>query len=354
MSSPGGPGNWGQYHHGSEQYYDPITGQPINPNTPAGYTGYPTGQKHPEEQPHPPGSSGTQYQGFGVFEQTRPQQPRPSIVTGYPQPEPAHKNRAPLIAGIVAAAVMVVAIVVTTTIVVAGDGDGSGNMAAPATSTTTTREALPPTAPTPSAPLSATAPASKTENVRKPVAPVVDGWQGMALLEFGIAYDIPPGWEPETGSLSGFEDGSEKVTMSGYSSYKRDFCPEEDLSFRARVGLTGSDSPDPATAANNAFRKWARMGWGTAAGELPRLTRNPAKSVTLDGGRVDATIFSGTIIPAEPGPCSPPSVFVSILAIGGNDGSDAALMIGIADQGVPGAVPPADINRSLTSVRWLD
>ncbi|WP_141921315.1 hypothetical protein [Halopolyspora algeriensis] len=351
MSSPGGPG-WDGYRHGPGQYVDPVTGQPPERNASSGHGPGPADQGHPRG-PSPWGSPGTQ-QDFGGYERARPQQPSPGIVTGYPPPEPPRRNRTPWTAGIAAAATAVLAIV--TTVVLTGGSDSGNsapaNLAAPAPS-----EAENPAGrPSSSAPTTTdhTTPAPTTEDMRHPVIPVVAGWQGMALPEFDIAYDIPPGWEPETGSISGFEtDSGRRVTMSGYSSYKRDFCTEADLSFRARVGLTGTDEKNPVVAAEKSFREWARLGWGTNTGALPPVSMNPVKSVKIHRDRIDAKLVSGTITPADPGPCSPPSVFVSILAIAGNGDHSAALMIGIADQDVPGAVPPADINRSLTSVRWL-
>lgn len=316
MSSPGGSGNWGPNQHGAEQYYDPITGQPVGHTAPTGHSGQQQG-------------SGTHYQGFGMFEQGQYSGP---YATGGPQPAPPRKSRAPLIATLAITAVG--ALVVTATVLIVRDSEGR---AIPATTSETT---------------TSTAPAGKTENVRKPVSPVVPGWKGMALLEFGIAYDVPPNWKPETGSVSGFEGrGEEKATLSGFSGYKKDFCPQDDMSYRARVGISGADERDPVVAAEQAIRKWARLGWGTEAGAPPAVTMNPPKPVSVDDGRVDGQLVSATITPAEPGPCVPPTMFVSVLALPNDSG--AALLIGLADQGVPDAVAPADIDRALTSVRWL-
>lgn len=345
MSSPGGPDNRGRYSQGFEQYHDPVTGQPVNRSGHPGYGGHPHGWDYQH------GPAGMQYQGFGMFDRQRQQQahPHPGMVGGHPVAMPPRRSRAPVIAAISVAAVVAISIVTTVVLINSG---GPGNVAAPAGPPSPVPE---PTVSSSSASASASSiPASRTENVREPVPPAVPGWRGMALPEFGVAYDIPPGWKPETGSLSGFENESgERVTMSGYSSYMRDFCPEADLSFRARVGLTGSNDPDPVVAADNAIREWARMGWGTETGVPPDVTPNPVEAVTVDGGLIEAKLVSGTVTPAEPGPCSPPSVYVGVLAVPTTGDKNAALLIGIADQGVPGAVPPADINRSLTSLRLL-
>lgn len=292
MSSPGRPG-WSRRHREPDQYFDPITGQPLERNAPADHDLHPAGRGRPAAQGRPPGPSGTHHRDFETVEHARPQQPFPGVAGGFPPPEPPRRSRAPWITGI--AAVATATLVIATTVLLTGGGSGNSTSAATAAPTPTESGSsrTRPADPAPATASPTTSP-SAAESVREPVPPIVPGWQGMALLEFGIAYDIPPDWKAETGSTSGFEtDSGQLVSMSGYSSYKRDFCTEADLSFRARVGMAGSDERDPTVAADNAFHEWARLGWGTEADKLPPVAMNPVQSVGIHQDRMRRRSFRG-------------------------------------------------------------
>ncbi|MBA8823469.1 hypothetical protein FHX42_000798 [Saccharopolyspora lacisalsi] len=317
MTTPGGSGNWGPNQYGSGQYYDPITGQPSGPAA--------------------SGQSG--YQGFGVFEQQQGWQGAQAGPPPGPPPGPPRKSRAALISTL---AITVVGIVVITATVMIVGGDDTKNQASTTASATTTTTSTTTTSPSPS---------STASSHNTPA--VVPGWQGVALPEAGIAYDIPPGWETRLDRFSGYKNkNGDSVSMTNFSSYKRDFCPSADLSYRARVGVTTTEEKDPVRAAEKTLQKWAMLGWSTEDGTPPGIAKNPITPVSVEGNsNGQPQLLSATITPAAPGPCGTESVFISILALPSN--AEAALLIGIADQGVPEAVPPQTINRSLTSLRWL-
>lgn len=335
MSSPGGPGNWGHYDRGPEQYYDPMTGQPVHPSS-GGY-GANTG--------HQPFSGGSQYQGFGYFEQGQQQ------FAGTDAP-PRSSGRKPVILTMAIAAVVVAGIVATVALTAGGGSPQAGPVdpsgSAPTSDPTAVRSSDTSTSPT-----NPSSGSSNDEDVIKPVPPVVPGWQGMGVVEIGVAYDVPQGWVAKPGTVSGFEnDSGQRVAMTNFSGYREDFCAASDVSYRARVGTIGSEHADPVVAAKTAIRKWARLGWATKSGRQPQIAMNPVRTVTLRGGNnTEAKLVSATITPPEPGPCGTPRMYLSVLALS-TDGN-AALMLGMADQGVPGAVPPGDIDKALTTLRPL-
>lgn len=339
MSSPGTPGNPGRYDRGPEQHYDPITGQPVPPAS----GGYP-----PHSGGAGPQSFGSQYQGFGVFEQGQGQQQYAGFDT-----VPASSGRKPVIVTMAIAAVVVVGIVAVVALTTRGSRPEAGPVTDPTTSATTSDEpALQSSDPT-TRPTDPTSAAPATEDVIKSVESVVPGWQGLGIPEAGVAYDVPPGWVPKAGVISGFEnDSGERVSMGNFAGFKEDFCAASDVSYRARVGTIGSDHADPVVAAKAAIRKWARLGWTTDSGRKPKIAMNEPRTVQLSSGNnTSASLVSATVTLPKPGPCGTPKVYLSVLGL--KTDSDAALMLGMADQGVPGAVPPEDIDRSLTSLRPL-
>ncbi len=336
MSTPGGPGIRGQYDRGPEQHHDPITGRPVTGSAPGPHGNGPGAPRQP--------GFGSQYQGFGVFEQDD----RQSRAA-----EPAARragDRKPVVVTMAIVGVVVAGIVAT----VVATGGSSRNRAnggpALATPAPTSDAARLRTSGAQAAP---TTGASATEDVIDPVDPVVVGWQGMGVVELGVAYDVPPGWVAKPGVVSGFEnDSGEIAALRHFSGYREGFCPARDVSYRARVGTTGSGDADPVVAGRNAIRTWARLGWATDDGRQPEISMNPVRAVTLRAGNnTEAKLVSATITPPEPGPCGTPRVYIGVLALPTE--GDAALLMGLADQGVPGAVPPADINKSLTSLRPL-
>ena len=279
-----------------------------------------------------------QYQGFGVFDQKQPSASYPGTVSGFPEPTGRPNNRAPLIVALSVATAAIALIVTMVVLISRNSGEPAAPVAAPSTSHRPKHSSEPP-----SSEPAATRPMS--------VPALTPGWSGLAWTKFGIAYDVPPGWEPsKPGSLTGFEHGGERVSLSAYSDYMRDFCPQQDTSFRAEAGVTSSAEPDTVKAANDTIQQWARLGW-SVNGAPPQVTVNPAAPVDLDSGKLHGQLISATIIPAGPMPCGSPNVYVSLAALRSENGT--AMVMGIADQGVPGAVSPSDVNRVVTSMRKL-
>lgn len=323
MSSPRNPGGWGPGPR-----YDPNTGPPTSTNG-AGPT------------PHYPKM---RYEGLGVFDQTRknirlPQQGMP----GHPGAQPPPKNRGPLLALLAGAGV--VALAIGTTVLLVGN-DGGGNPSTPPVAQRSSAQ------PAPSRPGTSE---SRSENSFESNVPaVIPGWQGVSWDKYGIAYDIPPGWKADVGVDAGFEGKpGEQVSMTATSVFMEGFCPgvKNRDTYRARVGVTTSNELDPARAATDTVQQWARLGYGTGTGAPPNAAVEPARPVTFNDGKIHGQLVTASVTHVPANPCDAPNTRVT--AVGIPSDHTTVILIGLADQQVPSAVAPEDLERILTSTRLL-
>lgn len=332
QSRPGGQGgqfnpggSWvhsGATPYGQQQYYDPITGQPLPTSAPSGYAA-------PQEQPQ--GGRGTSYQGFGAFTST-PQQ-HSGIAEGFPLPPPPREKRGLLIGAVATAVVLVIALV-TTIIVTSLNSDSEQPVA---------QEPSPQASP--SGEPTAAPPTGTVQH-----DPVVPGWQVVSAPRRTALYDVPPDWTLEgPESVIGFGPAEDAVTMTGAAIHEKNFCASEGGSFRALTGATARPGPDDATVAAETAQKLADVAF-TVDGRKPHVAMDLPQPLLLDGGNMDASRVVATVTPAAPGPCSSPTVLLSIIATG-NDGDGSVVHITIADQGVPNAVAPDVVDRIGESLR---
>lgn len=234
---------------------------------------------------------------------------------------------------------------VTTAIVV--NSGGSASQAAP---------------PPPSATDSRTTGNSSTDNSNADndpstqqtfVAPVVAGWRGVSWTGYGVAYDVPPSWQPKPGTHIGVGDEattSKNVTLSASSLYLENYCRQSGSSYRAVAGLTVLPDKDLATAANHLIDNWANYGFTSPSRVAPKVSKSTPQQVTLPDGR-KAVLASATITPPPGVPCAASSEAISVVALPSADGSGSAMFMTLGDQGFPGAVSPADLRHIVTSLR---
>jgi hypothetical protein len=236
-------------------------------------------------------------------------------------------------------AVVVVATIVTTVVLLNGSGR-SQEQAAPATTSTT------PTSTTPSSPESSptSAPAGP------PPKPVVPGWQAVAVPKRSAAYDVPPDWTVEPPDrLVGFGEPRDAVTMRGVAEYQKGFCPGQSGSFRASTGTTARKGASDNDIALATAQKLADLVY-SVHGQRPAVEMGPARPVDLAGNSLHGVLVTAKVTHPSPGPCDSPTALISVLASNHtNDGS--VVHIGIADQGVPGSLPPETLNTIMTSLR---
>ncbi|NYH78050.1 hypothetical protein FHR84_001372 [Actinopolyspora biskrensis] len=323
MSLPGGPNNQYGADGGGRQYYDPLSGHPLDGASGHDYQQYRGGHSLPGANVSGnPETSG--YQSFAASG-TEP-------GTGFgPAPQaPPKRSYGPTIA--VASTAVASIIVIITTLVLVKTGDDRQSSAASTSPSTS--------APTTSAPTSTS------------LTPVEPGWQSVPIGDAGVAYDVPPIWETDHEGITGFEnDSGERLTMSNYSTYLDGFCSQASSSYRAVVGLTSIKEPNAESAAETVLRRVARLGWSSSDGTGPRTELDSPQQASLDGGALEGTFLSGTITPADPGPCDSPSTYIGAIALPSQQ--ENVVMIGIADQEAVGSVAPEKVNRSLRSLRLI-
>lgn len=319
MSLPGGPNNQYGADGGGRQYYDPLSGQPLDGASGHDYQQYRGGHSLPGTNlSGNPETSG--YQSFAA------PGTEPGTGFGPTSQTPPKRSYGPTIA--VASTAVASIIVIITTLALVKTGDDRQDSAAGASS-------------------SSSAPTTSTS-----LTPAKPGWQPVPIGDAGIAYDAPPVWKTDHEGITGFEnDSGERLTMSDYSTYLDGFCAQASSSYRAVVGVTSIKEPNAESAAETVLRRVARLGWSSSDGTEPRTELDSPQQASLDGGALEGTFLSGTITPADPGPCDSPSTYIGAVALPSQQ--ESVVMIGIADQEAVGSVAPEKINRSLRSLRLI-
>jgi hypothetical protein len=258
-----------------------------------------------------------------------------------PPRRPPSRGHGPLIVLVSLAVVLVLGGAAT---VVALNLRSSTSHAAPVPSPTTSAPTSESTAETTTAPDSGDPSEQQTF-----IAPVVAGWRGISWPAYGIAYDIPPSWQPKPGTLLGVGDDTtpNHVSVSAASLYMENYCRDSRSSYRALVGVTSSTEKNTTTAATGLIDKWASFGFTSPSGVAPQVSKTAPQQVTLRN--LHATLATATITPPAGVRCAAPTEAISVVALPSADGS--AMLVALGDQGFSGAVPPADLRRIVTSLR---
>ncbi len=299
-----------------------------------GGNGWPEQPQQPyQQQPqygYPPQNPGRQqYQGYQQQEgfQQFPQQSYQGFA-----PEPPKKGKKGLWIGLGALGVVIA--VGATLFFVLRDGDDPQPQAAP---------------PQSSAPPSASEPPSTSQSGGAPqdnkVPSTTPGWQGIVSAKDKTAFDLPASdWETEPGELIGQSKGEFKIVVHEAMTYKPGACPESSGSNRGTVGFATADQIPVENAARGAVRLWIQAATGNADVPLPEI-----KQVPIAGGTLQAASSTGTFIPAEGEACRAPSVKVTSAAF--KVGEQTVCFVMVLDQGTPDALPEADAQKILASLR---
>lgn len=321
MSSPDGSGGWGSGGWGSNPY---GSGEPGSPGYPDPFRG--------EQAPR------SAYQGFGVFEHGR----QANWAQPGPSGQPPRRGRG-LVITLVTLAVVLVLGGATTAVVLNSRASSSQAASAPPSATSA------PTTTTSTAPSTTIKDPSEQQTF---VAPVVAGWRGIAWPTYGVAYDIPPSWQPKPGTQLGVGDDStpDHVLVSAASLYLENYCVDSRTSYRGLTGITSSPDKDTTAAATNLIDKWAHYGFTSPSGAGPKVSKAAPQQLRM--GTTMATLASATITPAAGVPCAAPTEAISVLALPSTNGS--ALVVALGDQGFTGAVSPQDLQRIVTSLRRIN
>ncbi|UUV30427.1 hypothetical protein NQK81_37565 [Amycolatopsis roodepoortensis] len=296
MAYPGGGNGWPEQQ----------------PQQPYQQQGYP--QQYPQQQ----------YQGYQQF----PQQTYQGFA-----PEPPKKGNKGLWIGL--GALLLVIAVGATLFFVLRDGEEPQPQAGP-----------PSSAPVPPSSSASKPPSSSSDAPKDNKVPsTTPGWQGILSVKDKTAYDLPPsGWETKPGYVTGNTERDMKMVIHEAMRYKLGACPDVSGSHRGLVGFATADQIPVENAARGAVRLWIQSATGKADVPLPEL-----KQITIAGGTIQALSSSASFTPSEGEGCRAPSVKVTSAAF--KNGEQTICFVMVLDQGTPDALPEADAQMILASLR---
>jgi hypothetical protein len=186
------------------------------------------------------------------------------------------------------------------------------------------------------------------------IDPVVPGWSPVRSEQRAAAYDVPPSWHVFTEStIIGYEiDSGKRVAASGAADIGAGACGSKDASL-AVAAIKHDTGSDLARASEGTAREWADLAYRDDKERPPRLTVRPPESITTLGGK-PAVLVKVEVRTASPaGACKLKEGAVYATSATGFTGElgPTAILVVVADVGVPGAVRDADIRRILTTLR---
>ncbi|TQL66583.1 hypothetical protein FB381_0446 [Nocardioides albertanoniae] len=179
-------------------------------------------------------------------------------------------------------------------------------------------------------------------------APVPAGaWKKVTSPKDKMAYDVPPDWEPTPGGLAGFESPAGEITalMHGIASYGDDWC---DDNWHTLVGFVTPGSISDKGTIEATATHWAKAAAQDDGGSSPTGSLGEPRSVTVNGGRTEATAVTATTTPATQ-TCPVPAIEVTVVAVPKDSGY--ALFVVVADRGAEGSNPDAALEKVIASVR---
>ncbi|WP_181723036.1 hypothetical protein [Nocardia gipuzkoensis] len=197
------------------------------------------------------------------------------------------------------------------------------------------------------------APAPPTPAQSKPVSlipPRVPDWQAAVSTTRNVAFDVPPTWKVKApGWVIGrqIEQINRGVSFRGGAQYHTAVCgsdPSAEIS--AIAGTTGSFITELAAAATDSAQLWAWGMFGEDTGPLAPVTLTDPSPLTVNGipaMRVTATVSRTDCSDGRSG-------IVHAMALQGSRGQPVIFVVG-AEQGMPGAVSDADMQKILMSIR---
>jgi hypothetical protein len=181
---------------------------------------------------------------------------------------------------------------------------------------------------------------------------VVPGWNAVRSVRRAAAYDVPPTWNVKSeGTIIGYRDGAGNPIVTSAAATAGDgVCGER--SNLALAGLRHDEGTDPAAAARSTAELWAGAAYLDDAGTPPVLGAPAAETITTIAGQ-QAAVVKVTASFAPTKNCGITTGSVYAVAAGGFTGElgPTVVLVVVADEGVPGAVPESEIRRMLTSLR---
>jgi hypothetical protein len=182
--------------------------------------------------------------------------------------------------------------------------------------------------------------------------PVVPGWSPVRSVKRAAVYDVPPTWNvlSET-TIVGFETKQgQQVAGSGAAEFAPNACGDSSLAIAAIKHDTGTDL---ARASEATVREWGDLAFRDGRERKPRLTVGEPETITIQQGR-NAVVVKAEVRTASPaGDCKLTRGAVYAVSATGFTGElgPTAILVVVADVGLPGVVPEAEIRQILSTLR---
>lgn len=251
--------------------------------------------------------------------------------------------------------VLVAAVAVGGIFFVSRDGGAPGPARTVAGATPTARPSSTPSAGSSKSP----SPRSSTRNPGAPraaptpsppqVPAVVPGWSAVDSREL-VAYDVPPDWSVEQGSLLvGFQAEAGLVIMHNSACYQDRACPGDASSSRGRAGLVSTKESSPRQAAAAASEQWAKVAASDDGGPGASVGDTSVTTIKVAAGSVEATAATTVLTIPQPQPCQAPSM--TFTAVSFEVKGRVVVFMLYLDQGVADALPADVATRILGSLR---
>ena len=182
--------------------------------------------------------------------------------------------------------------------------------------------------------------------------PVVPGWSPVRSVKRAAVYDVPPTWNvlSET-TIVGYETKQgQRVAASGAAEFGPNTCGTSSLAIAAIKHDTGTDL---ARASEATAREWGDLAFRDDRERKPQLAVEQPEPITTQQGR-DAVVVKASVRTASPaGDCKLTRGVVYAVSATGFTGElgPTAILVVVADVGLAGAVPEAEIRQILGTLR---
>ncbi|TDB83319.1 hypothetical protein E1264_28870 [Actinomadura sp. KC216] len=205
--------------------------------------------------------------------------------------------------------------------------------------------------------VAASAPSPPSSPEPEPVStvpPKVKGWRAVSSAKYGLTYDVSKAWRIlPTGTLSGFEAlKGEKgpVMMSSVAHYRDDVCKDGDTDYnRGGAGFNQYVDGTVSQVAQHAANKWATHAYNVEGAPAPVVTLSAPKTVKV--GRAKGVHVRADVVIKARGKCDAPAAVVHVVAVPGVGPGKTTAFVLMSDQGVPDAMPKAELTKVLGSLR---
>ncbi|MGW1077094.1 hypothetical protein [Streptomyces sp. NPDC002537] len=195
--------------------------------------------------------------------------------------------------------------------------------------------------------------------------PVAAGWQTQTAMEYGFRYDVPGKADNWTilprDTMTSYVDeaGKPQITMRDPAHFREGGCSSNanpNAAFgeagKGQLATVGTMGGDTSLSIQENARNWAGN-WGFFAyggkAHKPKIEVSEAKPWRHNG--IDGwTATAKVTVTNRPSPCVPPTAIVKSIVEKRPDGKFHSWVV-YADQGVPDALPEAEIDKIMGTVR---